>query len=140
MPRDCDLRLTNLDLIDDDHEQLLHALQDLAYGERMTRAGMDRLIAQVVEHFDHELPHLERIGGDLKARHLVAHGLFLDRLTAIRDRCEYEPARARAELAEVTARFISHTNTDDLEIVEALKALAPASAPVPALTLDDIVL
>ncbi|PWC34887.1 hypothetical protein [Azospirillum sp. TSO22-1] len=139
MPRDCDLRLTNLDLIDDDHEQLLHTLQDLAYGDVMARAGMDRLIAQVVEHFDHEMPHLERIGGDLKTRHLGAHALFLDRLTAIRDRCEYEPARARAELAEVTARFISHTNTDDLEIAEALKALAPVEAR-PAVTLDDILL
>lgn len=141
MPKDCDLRLTNLDLIDDDHEQLLHALQALAYGEALARAGMDRLIAQVIEHFDHEMPHLERIGGDLRRRHLGAHALFLDRLTAIRDRCEQEPERARAELAEVTARFISHTNTDDLEIAEALKTLAPvAAAARPAVTLDDILL
>lgn len=139
MPTDCDLRLTHLDLIDDDHEQLLHALQELAYGDGPGRAGMDRLIAQVVEHFDHEMPHLERIGGDLKTRHLGAHALFLDRLTAIRGRCEGEPARARAELAEITARFISHTNTDDLEIAEALKALAPEPAR-PAVTLDDILL
>lgn len=136
---DCDLRLTNLDQIDDDHEQLLFALQELAYGDGPGRAGMDRLIALVVEHFDHEMPHLERIGGALKARHLGAHALFLDRLSAIRDRCESEAERARAELAEVTARFISHTNTDDLEIAEALKALTPAEARAPV-SLGDIVL
>lgn len=139
MPRDCDLRLTNLDLIDDDHELLLHTLQDMAYGDGMGRAGMDRLILQVLEHFDHELPHLDRVGGALRSRHLGAHALFLDRLTAIRDRCESEPGRARAELAEVTARFISHTNTDDVELAEALKALAPAKA-CPGIGLDDIVL
>jgi hemerythrin len=141
MPKDCDLRLTNLDLIDDDHEQLLHVLQELAYGEGLGRAGMDRLIVQVMEHFDHELPHLERIGGALKTRHLRAHALFLDRLTAIRNLCESEPDHARADLAEITARFISHTNTDDLEIVEALKTLAPVAAQAearPAVTLDDI--
>jgi len=139
MPRDCDLRLTHLDQIDDDHEQLLFALQELAYGDGLGRAGMDRLIAQVVDHFDHELPHLERIGGTLKTRHLGAHALFLDRLSAIRDRCEAEPEHARAELAEITARFISHTNTDDLEIAEALKALAPVEVRAPV-GLGDILL
>lgn len=139
MPKDCHLRLTELELIDDDHEHLLHALQQMAYGEGLGRAGMDRLITQVIEHFDHEMPHLEQVGGELMARHLGAHALFLDRLTAIRDRCESEPDHARAELAEVTARFISHTNTDDMEIAEALKALAPVEAR-PAVALDDILL
>lgn len=134
-----ELCLTNLDQIDDDHEQLLFTLQELAYGDGLGWVAMDGLIAQVIEHFDHELEHLNLIGGALKARHLAAHALFLDRLTVIRDRCEADPERARAELAEVTARFISHTNTDDLEIVEALKMLAPAEAR-PTVSLDDIVL
>jgi hemerythrin len=140
MPIDSELRLTNLEQIDDDHEQLLFALQELAYGDGLGWVAMDRLIAQVIEHFDHEMPHLERIGGALKTRHLGAHALFLDRLSAIRDRCESEPDRARAELAEITARFISHTNTDDLEIFEALKALAPTEARPAPVSLDDIVL
>ena len=130
---------THLDQLDDDHEQLLFALQEMAYGDGLGPAGMDRLIALVVEHFDHELPHLERIGGALKTRHLAAHGRFLERLAAVRERCTADPERSRRELAEITARFISHTNTDDLEIAEALKALAPAPAR-PAVSLDDIVL
>lgn len=140
MPIDCELRRTNLEQIDDDHEQLLFALQELAYGDGLGCVAMDRLIAQVIEHFDHEMPHLERIGGTLKTRHLGAHALFLDRLSAIRDRCEAEPDRARVELAEITARFISHTNTDDLEIFEALKALAPTETRPAPVSLDDIVL
>ena len=130
---------THLDQLDDDHEQLLFALQEMAYGEGLGRAGMDRLIAQVEEHFDHELEHLERIGGALKTRHLAAHARFLERLTAARDRCAVDPERVRRELAEITARFISHTNVDDMEIAAALKALAPVALP-PAVSLDDIVL
>lgn len=129
----------HLDQLDDDHEQLLFALQELAYGAGPEPVAMDRLIAQVIEHFDHERPYLARVGGVLETSHLAAHARFLDRLTEIRTRCVDEPDRSRGELAEITARFISHTNTDDQAVAEALKALAPPRLR-PVITLDDIIL
>ena len=139
MPTATDLRLTNVEILDDDHEQLLFALQEIAYGEAVTRAGMDRLIAQVNEHFEHELPYLQQVGGALMTHHLAAHGMFLDRLTTVREACEGDQGYARAELVNLLARFITHTNTDDIDIAEALKTITPRAAE-PALSLDDIVL
>ncbi len=122
----CELRSMNDQLIDDEHEQLLFMLQDLAYGDGPGVADMDRLIELVADHFDHEKPLIERVGGGVEERHKKAHAHFLDRLTEIREMCMDDPDFARGCLVDVTARFISHTNTDDMELADALRELEAA--------------
>ncbi|WP_029009521.1 hypothetical protein [Azospirillum halopraeferens] len=112
---------TSVDILDDDHEQLLYHLQNVAYSDEMSQDDIKDIISHVREHFDHEQPYLALLGGELERRHAFAHACFIRKLEEIAGICEEAPEAARADLIGVLAQFISHTNTDDQEIDAALR-------------------
>lgn len=117
------MKPTGVAEVDDQHDQILRALDSYLEQDTLSITDLIRLKRLLLEHFDEEEALMRQINTLDYADHCAKHRHFIDYMETLEGRATAGGPLPSHDAHLLRAWFISHSNVHDLDIAEDMARL-----------------